>query len=45
MTLDPETLDLKVGFEIHQQLATKRKLFCNCSCEDAVKFEYTFMRK
>jgi glutamyl-tRNA(Gln) amidotransferase subunit E len=30
MELDYEKLGLKVGLEIHQQLNTKRKLFCNC---------------
>jgi len=28
--LDYEEIGLKVGLEIHQQLATSRKLFCNC---------------
>jgi len=28
--LDYKNLGLKVGLEIHQQLDTKRKLFCNC---------------
>ncbi len=28
--LDYSALGLKVGLEIHQQLATSRKLFCNC---------------
>jgi glutamyl-tRNA(Gln) amidotransferase subunit E len=43
--LDPESLNLKVGFEIHQQLATKSKLFCNCSCEEAKEYDSSFVRK
>jgi glutamyl-tRNA(Gln) amidotransferase subunit E len=30
LNLDYEKLGLKVGIEIHQQLNTKHKLFCNC---------------
>lgn len=30
MELNYNELGLKVGLEIHQQLNTKRKLFCNC---------------
>ena len=43
--LDPASLNLKVGFEIHQQLATKSKLFCNCSCEEAKEYDSSFVRK
>lgn len=45
MTIDPVSLDLRVGFEIHQQLASGSKLFCNCSCEDARKYDRSFVRK
>ena len=38
-------LDLKVGFEIHQQLATERKLFCCCKCEVAGEYYSKFIRK
>jgi glutamyl-tRNA(Gln) amidotransferase subunit E len=30
LKIDYSDLDLKVGLECHQQLATHRKLFCNC---------------
>ncbi|MDD2666064.1 MAG: Glu-tRNA(Gln) amidotransferase subunit GatE [Methanocellales archaeon] len=32
-SVDYEGLGLKAGLEIHQQLDTKRKLFCNCPTE------------
>ncbi|HEX9678367.1 Glu-tRNA(Gln) amidotransferase subunit GatE [Nitrososphaera sp.] len=42
---DPKMLDLKVGFEIHQQLAASSKLFCNCSCKEADEYDKIFMRR
>src|SRR5919108_186626 len=44
-TIDPAAINLRVGFEIHQQLSTKSKLFCNCHCEETEKYGFTFVRK
>jgi glutamyl-tRNA(Gln) amidotransferase subunit E len=46
-TLDPASLNLKVGFEIHQQLSTENKLFCKCRCEEAKDYDSSsiFVRK
>ena len=42
--IDPIKIKLKVGLEIHQQLSTKHKLFCNCpNIEDDVA-DYKFER-
>jgi glutamyl-tRNA(Gln) amidotransferase subunit E len=40
-----DDLKVKVGFEIHQQLKTKSKLFCNCKCMEANgSYDYDFIR-
>jgi glutamyl-tRNA(Gln) amidotransferase subunit E len=45
MNIDFDTLKVKVGFEIHQQLNTSSKLFCNCICKDANGiYDYNFIR-
>ncbi len=44
-TIDSVAINLKVGFEIHQQLFTKSKLFCNCHCEETEKYGFTFVRR
>ena len=45
MEYDFNSLKVKVGFEIHQQLNTIFKLFCNCSCNDANgNYDYNFIR-
>ncbi len=40
-----EQIGLKVGLEIHQQLATNKKLFCNCTPTESDEFTSKFMRK
>jgi glutamyl-tRNA(Gln) amidotransferase subunit E len=43
--IDPGTFGLKVGFEIHQQLDTKTKLFCGCQCTEAENYDGSFVRR
>lgn len=45
MIVDSKEIVLKVGFEIHQQLLTKNKLFCNCSCVEPPNYDSNFFRK
>jgi len=35
---------LKVGLEIHQQLGSKNKLFCDCKIIDTNEYDFTFKR-
>jgi glutamyl-tRNA(Gln) amidotransferase subunit E len=35
---------LNVGLEIHQQLDSKNKLFCNCKIVDSTDYDFTFKR-
>ncbi len=45
MKSDFNNLKVKVGFEIHQQLNTISKLFCNCKCKDANgNYDFDFIR-
>jgi len=43
--LDIDKIGLKVGLEIHQQLSTNKKLFCNCSSTETNEFTSKFSRK
>lgn len=40
-----EDIGLKVGLEIHQQLDTKKKLFCNCTPIESDQYYLKFRRK
>ena len=43
--MDYKKLGLRVGLEIHQQLDTKHKLFCNCPIKKSNEFPITIKRK
>lgn len=45
MIANSKEIVLKVGFEIHQQLLTKTKLFCNCGCIEPENYDSYFFRK
>ena len=40
-----QNIGLKVGLEIHQQLATNKKLFCNCTPIECDEYPIKFLRK
>jgi glutamyl-tRNA(Gln) amidotransferase subunit E len=40
-----DNLGVKVGLEIHQQLATNKKLFCKCTPLDTEEYSIKFQRK
>ena len=42
MNLDIDKLNVKVGFEIHQQLSTSSKLFCCCKGDGSNDGGYDF---
>lgn len=43
--IDVEKIGLRVGLEIHQQLATNKKLFCSCKPIESAEFPIRFARK
>lgn len=43
--LQIDKIGLKVGLEIHQQLATERKLFCSCVPVESAEYPIKFFRK
>jgi glutamyl-tRNA(Gln) amidotransferase subunit E len=40
-----KNIGLKVGLEIHQQLDTKKKLFCDCIPKEEEEFTRKFSRR
>jgi len=40
-----DKIGLKVGLEIHQQLSTGKKLFCNCNIEETNEYTAKFSRR
>lgn len=45
LSVDLTDIKLTVGIEIHQQLASKSKLFCDCKPKDSGKNSISFFRK
>jgi len=45
MSTDAAKINLKVGLEIHQQIASSTKLFCSCSNFESKEFPSEFVRK
>jgi glutamyl-tRNA(Gln) amidotransferase subunit E len=45
LDFDPAEIGLKVGIEIHQQLATSTKLFCDCPVTKSDQFPHSFRRR
>jgi len=43
--IDLAKIGLKVGLEIHQQLLTNKKLFCDCSSVESDEYDEKFTRK
>jgi glutamyl-tRNA(Gln) amidotransferase subunit E len=45
LPFDPAAVKLRVGLEIHQQLAASRKLFCSCPIMKSTQLPYSFERR
>jgi glutamyl-tRNA(Gln) amidotransferase subunit E len=45
LDIQPDRIELKVGLEIHQQLATNKKLFCGCRPIESNEFSSKFSRR
>jgi len=45
MEIDWNSIELRVGLEVHQQIESRRKLFCNCPPIFSEKYAYKIERK